>query len=103
MNVVPRLENVELEIERQSKRQDNLESAITALRRDLIDTEARLSKKVDERFDKVDKHLSEQDARLDRLVDSKRNWPQGAIIAMTAVATLFVGIAVAEVTHILKF
>ncbi|MCL6442089.1 MAG: hypothetical protein K6T83_01260 [Alicyclobacillus sp.] len=100
MNVVPRLENVEAGMEQQSRRQDSLESAVSALRRDLIDTENRLSKRVDDRFDKVDKHLSEQDARLDKVVDAKQKWPQGAVIAVTAVCALISGLIVAASAHV---
>lgn len=103
MNVVPRLENVEMQVEQQGRRQDALEQSINALRRDLMDTEARLSRKVDERFDKIDAHLVEQDKRLDRLADGKRKWPDGAIIVVTAVCTALVGIGVEVLRNLFKF
>ena len=102
MNIVPRLENVEGQIERQDKRQSDLESAVGALRRDLIDTETRLSKRVDDRFDKVDAHLTKQDERLDKVVDEKRKWPQGAIVAVTAICTLLAGLVVSIATHLMS-
>jgi len=100
MNVVPRLENVEV-------RQDNLESAMGTLRKDLNDTETRLAQRVDGRFDKVDQHLSSQDDRIDLVVDKvaekKSKWPQGAVIFVTSASTFAVMTAVAFVTHIFNF
>ncbi len=100
MNVVPRLEHVEDGVRDQKRRQDNLESAITDLRKDLTDTESRLKTRVDERFDKVDSHLAAQDERLDKVVDAKQRWPQGAVIVVTAVVTFVVGVAVAASAHV---
>lgn len=109
MNMLPRLENVERNVDRQDQRQDKLDDAISALRRDLIDTEERLSKRVDDRFDKVDKHLSEQDThithqsqRMDQLVSVRRPWPQGAIIFTTASGALIGGILIQAFAHLLR-
>jgi septal ring factor EnvC (AmiA/AmiB activator) len=101
MHVLPRLDNIEDEIERQDARSDKLESSIVSLRQDLTETEARLSQRVDERFDKVDEHLNEQDDRLDRIVETKRKWPDGAVIVVTAVVSFLAYMAVNGVTHVL--
>ncbi len=103
MHVIPRVDNLENEIERQDKRQDKLETSISDLRQDLVETETRLSNRVDERFDKVDAHLSAQDERLDKVVDGKRRWPDGAVIVSTAASTFLVLLGIGWVTHILHF
>ncbi|WDL97790.1 hypothetical protein [Alicyclobacillus sp. ALC3] len=100
MHLLPRVDTVEDDVDELDHNQEALSNAMAELQQNLVATEQRLSKRVDERFDAVDSHLSEQDKRLDRMVETRRRWPDGAKIAVTAVGSLCVSVGVALLLHL---
>lgn len=102
MNLAPRVDALEDVVDEQAARQQRLDEAISALRGDLEDTERRLTDRVDERFGQVDAHLSAQDERLDKLVDARRTWPQGAVIFVTGAVGVASGVLIYALAHALR-
>lgn len=90
MNLVPRVEDLERDVDEQIARQDRLDAAITTLREDLQATEARLRTHVDQTFGTVDEHLDAQDRKLDKIADVRRQWAIAILAAVIALGAAWI-------------
>ncbi|MCL6563385.1 MAG: hypothetical protein K6U87_10290 [Firmicutes bacterium] len=114
-NLWPRMAHAESALERLDREQSRLADAVQRLQDEIQRTKEHLAAKLDDhqrtlreelsqRLGAIDQHLANQDDTLsqvrEQVASARAQWPQGAVIAVSAAATLAVSLVVALVAHV---